>query len=430
MRAVFVNFSHPATPHVSAVRVPAFARHMAMKGHRVVLLTKTLGEDDPGGDPSRLRALLQEHDWCEPLHLTARGLHIRRLEKLRAGTLPKWQSKFLTAWSFVRHGGVHWDWSTGASPLLAAIAGTFRPEVVWATFLPSDNLVMAQRLARAAGCPWHLDLKDAWSYRLPAGTRRWMARKFKDAKGFTANSRFHGELGERWFKRPVTTVYDGVSKEFLNPDPVEGNGLFRIVLVGGTYGSDRLGGFLKGLRGWLETLRPSEREKVVFSYAGTDSETVREAIQRDETLENLCRVELLGYLPLSELARLCKSASVNAYIWFPSTFHHKLLDLLACGRPIIAFPGEGEEAVAISTKFEGRLHICRRPKHLENELSAQWNRSLKQVEIEERKASLHPPDWNTQAALLEAALIGAIRRCEDSCGAIPNKTDDLGAESL
>ena len=266
------------------------------------------------------------------------------LRKLRAGDLARPWSKALTAWYFLRHGGVFRDWSEGARGSEQVLAGKFRPDVVWATFLPTDALVIARRLAERAGCPWFLDLKDAWSYRLPRGIRSLMARRFKSASGLTANSRFHGMQGERWFKKKAATLYDGISDAFLNAKQGATNDLFRIVLVGGTYGEERLACFLEGLRGWLLTLPEEARASIRFTYAGSDSDAVRSVCARTGLLANLCEVEILGYLPLTQLADLCAGASVNAYLWLPSTFHHKLLELLVCGRPVIAFPGEHQEA--------------------------------------------------------------------------------------
>jgi glycosyltransferase involved in cell wall biosynthesis len=87
-------------------------------------------------------------------------------------------------------------------------------------------------------------------------------------------------------------------------------------------------------------------------YAGADS--VR-AETKLGSLRDVARVQVHGYLPLPELAALCRSATANAYMWCPTTFHHKLLELLSCGQPVIAFPGETEESRRLAARCGGDL---------------------------------------------------------------------------
>jgi glycosyltransferase involved in cell wall biosynthesis len=313
----------------------------------------------------------------------------------------------LTAWYFLRYSGVYWDWSEAAREIEGIVAAQFRPEIVWATFLPSDALVIAQRLAKRAGCPWILDLKDAWSYRLPRGLRHLIARWFRDANGITANSRFHGTQGEQWFKKGATTLYDGISDAFLKARPSLMDNLFRIMLVGSTYGKARLISFLEGLRNWLLTLPEGARASVRLTYAGSDSAAVRLACDQTGLLKDLCEVEILGYLPLVQLADLCASASVNAYLWLPSTFHHKLLELLACGRPVIVFPGENDEASALASKLSGDLRICKNEEGLSRTLRNLWQCRNAEQHTRRNLALLETVSWDSQAEILERALLAS-----------------------
>lgn len=405
MRAVFVNLSHPDNPHVSSVRVPSFARAMARRGHRVILLTKTLRGDASGISGEELAKALEIHDWSSPFCLPVRPRQAPVLKKLRAGGLAKPLSKALTLWYFLRYSGVHWDWSEGARELEQVLAERYRPDVVWATFLSPDALVIAQRLAERAGCPWFVDLKDGWSYRLPRGLRSLMAWRFKSASGLTANSRIHGEQGKRWFKREVITLYDGISAEFVNARDGSTEGRFRIVLVGGTYGEERLASFLRGLRNWLLTLSEMQRSSVCLTYAGSDSDIVQSICTRNEFSQSLCEIEILGYLPLIQLADLCASASVNAYLWLPSTFHHKVLELLVCGPPVLAFPGEFEEARELASRLGGELCVCENEDGLVRTLGELWMRRLHKETIGRPKAMLEAFTWDSQSAVLEEALL-------------------------
>jgi len=368
-------------------------------------MTRTLDEEHPGVSGEELSQALDTHEWATPLHLAVKPKRDPLLGKLRAGDLTRPWSKALTAWYFLWHGGVFHDWSEGARGSEQVLGEKFRPDVVWATFLPTDALVIARRLAERAGCPWYLDLKDAWSYRLPRGIRSLMARRFKSTSGLTANSRFHGMQGERWFKKKAVTLYDGISDAFLNAKQGATTDLFRIVLVGGTYGEEHLARFLEGLRGWLLTLPKEVRASIRFTYAGSDSEAVRSVCARPGSLENLCEVEILGYLPLTQLAVLCAGASVNAYLWLPSAFHHKLLELLVCGRPVIAFPGEHPEAIAIAEEFRGCLYVCHDGQELTVRLSELWQ-SIGGRMSDPGPGNSSPLGWSAKARILEEALHG------------------------
>jgi len=407
MRAVFVNLSHPDTPHVSGVRVPSFACAMARRGHRIVLLTRSLDDRDPGDTPRTVAQALETHDWAAPLQVSVRPARAPLLASLRAGALPRLASKALTAWSFVRHGGVYWDWSKAAREVEEVIAGRFRPEVVWASFLPTDTLVVAQRLARLAGCPWHIDLKDAWSHRLPAGLRAMIARRFGDAAGLTANSLFHARIGEVWFEKQATPLRDGISPEFFEGKVDRPGAAFALVLVGSTYGEKPLASFLEGVKGWLLSLPAEKRKPFTFAYVGSDSRIVTEACARVGLPETRCHVQIRGYVPIAELAATCRSASCNAYIWLPTTAHKKLPELLACGRPVIAYPGEQEEAFDLARELGGKLFVCRSDADLRAALDAAASEEFK-GRLFRDEGKLRELTWDAQAGVLERCLVGSL----------------------
>ncbi len=50
-----------------------------------------------------------------------------------------------------------------------------------------------------------------------------------------------------------------------------------------------------------------------------------------------------GHIPVETLAAECKAAALNGFVAHDGGFHHKLLELLACGWPIVAVPRVSEE---------------------------------------------------------------------------------------
>jgi glycosyltransferase involved in cell wall biosynthesis len=408
MRAVFVNYCHPDTPHVCGVRVPSFARAMARRGHQVVLVTKTLRDEDEGTAVAEIPDLVRSHDWSSPLLITVRPRVSRLLAVVRRGRMPALVRRGLTAWHLVARGRTQAEWSDAARLVEQPLADHFGPQIVWATFLPTDALVIAARLAKKARCPWVADLKDSWRGRLPAGSRRAIAWKFSGAAGLTSNSVFHSTEAEPWFGKSPVPIYDGIDDAFLEPRATAADGVFRIVLVGSTYGRERLEPFLRALRSWMEGLQPAERRNVQFVYAGSDRTTVRELVDEVGLLREIPRPVVHGYLERSSLAALCAGAWVNAYLWLPSTFHHKLLGLLACGRPVIAFPGEHRESTDLALRVGGTVRICSTPEALVQALGELWATREPGHRCCSDRQGFGDFTWAAQAARLEQALSAAL----------------------
>ncbi|MHA1108506.1 MAG: hypothetical protein ACTSQV_05235, partial [Alphaproteobacteria bacterium] len=213
MRMVFVNQCHPDTPHVCAVRLREFAAAMARRGHRVVVLTETLqgkSGGDAGGDFAQR---LAGHDWGAPLHMACGRARSPLLERLHQGELPCGLRQAVVAGHFVLRGGVFAHWNAGSGEAIAALAHSFRPEMVWATFGCTDAWNIARRLAAFAGCPWVADLKDNWENFIPFGLRRVMARRYGDAAHFTVLSEVHAEVAAARFGVSATVIYSGIPSD-------------------------------------------------------------------------------------------------------------------------------------------------------------------------------------------------------------------------
>ncbi len=372
MRAVFVNYVHPDVPHVSAMRVRYFADILAQKGHQVVLLTRTLNDMETSKPAEQVAGELLSHDWSTPYHLACAPLPDRPLRALRGGRLPRPGRMAIIAWYYLFRTGVFSDWAQGSRPYWRILAESFRPEATWGTFGNTDTLAVARGIARLARVPWIMDVKDGWDTFIPWPLRRILAKRFGDAAAITVNSLFQAECSRRWFSQEPTIVYSGVPALLIDhPANLPQDDGFRITLVGSTYNCENLEAFVKGLRVWLNGLRPPERSKVTFSYAGADVKAVERACA---DLANFCRIDLHPYLELDKLMRLCMAANVNCYLWSPTTFHHKLIELLCCRRPVISFPGEHPEAFALAKEAQGDFNCCKTESDLVRHFRLLWSK--------------------------------------------------------
>lgn len=356
MRLVLVNHMHPSTSHVSGMRAWYFARELAARGHQVVLISEWREGAESTLEPERLAGLLRTHDWVEPLLLAIKPHPHQTLGRIRSSRTPVFLRKILVSWNYLRHSGMFTDFSQGVQPYLPVLAHELHPQAVWGVFGNTDCWLIAQRLARLSGCPWVADMKDSWEVFMRRPLQTLIARRFRDMAASTANAEFNARVLTCWFPPKPVVVYSGVDRCFLETLPVPlDTGVFRLTLTGSVYDLKNLDIFVAGLAGWLASRTGDDQVRAEVIYAGGDVARVQPALNR---LEGMARVALYSYLSLPDLAALCRSATINAYIWNPKTFHHKLLELLSCSRPVLAFPGETEESQRLATDSGGELYCC------------------------------------------------------------------------
>ncbi len=354
-RAVFVNHTHPDGKHVSALRMASFARALAGAGHKIVLLCETLTPDDAALPVADMVTDLANHDYSTPYVLACRPAPTHLLARARVGGLPPGLRQTVLGAGYLLNGGVFTDWRDGARPYIPALAENFRPDIVWATFGNTDAWNIARMIAAAAGCPWVADLKDPWSRFLPPGLARLIAGRYRDAAHMTVFSDGHGGEADRFFDLPKTILYSGFEPVSGFPPPPEPTSEppsepFRVLLTGSVYDDDGLERLLDGLALWLGN---APARDVVFTYAGNDGARVERQVHR---LDGLCKTDLRPFMPNAELCGLQRRAHVNAYIHNPHCLlQHKVLELLAAGRPIVCVPGEGVEAKRIAAQVGGQL---------------------------------------------------------------------------
>jgi len=71
---------------------------------------------------------------------------------------------------------------------------------------------------------------------------------------------------------------------------------------------------------------------------------------------------------LADMLALCRRAMVNCYLTCDQTFHHKVVELLCCGRPILCFPADQAEALTLTQRVGGDLRSCTSPADIVNGL--------------------------------------------------------------
>lgn len=342
MDILLVNPAHPRIAHVSAVRAWQFACELARRGHRVVLLSAA-GESTECERGEHLQA----HDWSRPYVLTPEVWEQFPADHAGSAAL----RKASTALRLVMSGGHQHRWVAGAVAAMVALRDRFCPEAIWATYGKMEAAIAAKRIARALGKPWVLDLKDSWELFVPGVLRRIMAWRIRGWTAMTANSEFNRELARVWHGADATVVYSGIDAAFFDapgdPDP----STFDLVLVGGLYSVGRLEALLAGLGTWVATLPAQEAMRVRLTYLGNDQARFEQATV---PLHGCLAIRNPGFVPVGEMAALCRNAAMNLYIAF-DMFHHKLLELLASGRPLLAFPLETEESRRLARDVGGDL---------------------------------------------------------------------------
>ena len=404
MRAVFVNHMHPETPHVSAVRVAAFARALATRGHHVILLSETRTPDDPGTSIGELKRSVEERDWNTPLFVACRPSPDTALKRLHRGGWPWGLRQGVVAANFVLRSGVFGHWRRGAQPLIRAIVEDFRPDVVWGSLGNTDVWNIARDLAHRADCPWVGDLKDNWERFVPFGLRRIQAARYRDAAAFTAFSDMHGLCVRQWLGAEARTVYSGFPLSWLeeNDTPERKRAGFTIALAGSLYDGASVAVFAEGLRTWLRGRR--SEAPVAIQYHGGDHGACRRLLG---PVEALCTMRIDPPIPVSDLRAVQRRADVNIHPYFaPTLFHHKTIELMAMGRPIIAVPGESEECRNIARQVGISFHPCGTPAEVATALQSVEETAEPRVDFN----VLARYSWDRQAEVLESVLENTLNR--------------------
>lgn len=361
IKILIVGHCHPDLPHVCALRTKGFAEGLARRGHEVVLMTEAL-PGNPSDAPSMpdadtvIETLTRRRGAPLVLGCLPRGHGWSR--RARQGRFPAVLNKAVLAGSFLRHSGLFTDWVDGSKRYWPVLADRWRPDVVWATFGNTGAWLIAQGIARRAGCKWVMDLKDPWSDFIPGPMQRLLANRFRDAAGATALADIHGEDLRRWFGGNPVTVPSGVDIPEDDTEaavPASDSDAVRISLVGSLYAEDDLKTLLDGIRAWCNDRHARGARPAVLEYFGSEQERLS-AATRD--WPDTCEVRLAGFVPPAELARRLRRSHINAFVNARTGFRHKVLEFAVAGRPILCLPGVGADETRIVRDAGGVLHNC------------------------------------------------------------------------
>lgn len=393
MNILMLNPVHPTTAHISAVRAWRFAQELATLGHRVVLLAATASHGETShGVPA-------DHDWRQPLVLPCAAA----TPSDTSSRLPVPLRRARTALRMLIRGGEASTWVNAAVATGCGLPRQCTPDVVWCTFGRMESVFAARRIARRLRRPWVLDVKDNWELYVPHGLRRLMVWRTRGFATATANARLTRHMTHKWQGAEASLIYSGVENCFLAPADVPSPANFEINLIGGIYFPEFLRTFLTGVAAWYQQLPIQQRTRVRLRHIGEQGELVRKSAH--ELIPSLA-VELPGYVPVAEMAQMCQRACVNAYITHSGTFHHKLLELLACGRPVLACPSENEESIALAAPSAGQLIVAATAEHVARTLGNLSTTFFRCGTLPDPYPGTHLRDytWPAQTRLLQRVL--------------------------
>ena len=116
------------------MRVLYFAEALARQGNKIVLLTKTLRNDELPKTPKQVAEELISHDWGIPYHLACKPIRNPWLDSVRNNRLPMPLGKAMVAWYLWCKHGVFSDWVDSTRQYWKVLMNIFRPEVTWGRF--------------------------------------------------------------------------------------------------------------------------------------------------------------------------------------------------------------------------------------------------------------------------------------------------------
>jgi len=370
MNILMINGTHPETAHISSVRASRFAVELTRMGHHCVLICPPL----PGRE-ARTPEPITEHEWSAPHVIEA------------ADPAPTARSSIGTLASLVRYGGRRAGFHRNVVARGRALASDFRPQIGWSTFGTLEGVAALRTLAHEQCFPWIFDDKDNPDIYVPRIMRMPLALRLRGYAALHANSVLHAEAAKRWLGRDAEVIYSGVDPCFFEPQLAPFPARRYVTLIGSLYHRETVAEIVGAVADYNDT---NASPPLGIVHLGTQGGW----LANDRGVP----VEAPGYVPVTEMARICQHSIANLYVFLGRTFHHKLFELFACKRPTIAYGGELPESMAEARRLRACLAFPTTPAALTEALAA-------------AESSVPDPQmpglfftWPEQAAMVERAM--------------------------
>jgi len=370
MDILLINGTHPAAPHISGVRAGRFAAELARMGHRCVLICPPLP-----GMAAKKPAPIASHDWSQPLIVEADD------PPATGG------NAIATFANLLRYGGRRTGFQRSIMARGRALAADFRPQIGWATFGSLEAVTALRALAREQHFPWIFDDKDNPEIYVPRLARPLLAWRLRGYAALQANSVLHADAARAWLGDTADVIYSGVDACFFAAHPAPEPAGRYVTLVGSLYYRETVDTILSAIAEFNAT---SGQPPVRVVHLGQQGDWL--------SPDRGVSIDVPGYVSPDEMARLCQHALANIYVFLGRTFHHKLFELLACRRPVIAYGGELRESIAEADRLHAPLALPTTPTALVEALAAAEH-FTPDPNMPERFFT-----WPEQAAMVEAAM--------------------------
>ncbi len=351
----------PPSPLSAARRTAGFAKYLARRGHRVIVLTSKVSGSGPVEGAARV---IRTRD------LMASDLNWRRssFEALQgSGAAAAPEPSVLEAVVVPDLALV--GWVPFAAPRAVAVAAQERADVVWTTGPPPSTNLIGLAVRRRLGIPWVADIRDGWRFernhadfplalqrRLDAAMDR---RLTASADRVTAVTEpIARDARERLGAAHATTVSNGFDLEELDelagapPEGLLDPDRYSLLYTGRLgYAKRSPGPLLAGLRALRE--RDAEAAaRVEVLFAGPLREDERAEI---EAADLAGTTRALGALDRTATMRLQRAADALLLITTgnPSETGQKLFEYFAADRPIFVVGDRTEAARMVAEARAG-----------------------------------------------------------------------------
>lgn len=250
-------------------------------------------------------------------------------------------------------------WVDGAVEAGARAAREHGAEAILSTCPPEVNHLVASRLARRTGLPWVAYFGDLYNFYVGPGDwhgtrhrralvtalhRRWLA----PASRALAVAPRMARLLEELYGVPAEVVVVGYDEDdFAGPAPPRDGGRLRLAHVGSLYPGDQRPELLFDALDRLLAARPGAADDLEVALVGSRCEDRLRGLVEGRPCARVC--DIRPRVPPGEAVRLQRAS--DALLLFNLTsqrgrgtlsYPSKVWEYLAAGRPVLAFPADGD----------------------------------------------------------------------------------------